>query len=173
MSSEEVGPDALQSKSLQNVLLLRLDRRISSIYRTLDQMEQRLQALEYRPSVFPQEIVHQYEDLAPGQSGRVWYWKIPRRYIVLLRVVGCLWWPDTYLKWLIDGELKEKVERNIGNVNNPLGEPYVMPRPIVVRDQIEWIAYNNSSNTIKFGVLHDGEIYPKEIARRVISSELF
>ena len=67
------------------------------------------------------------------------------------------------MNWKIDGELMEKVERQIAPIFTARRE---IP-PIIVRHKIEWIATNNDNFSHVFEVLQDG-IYVALPPKRIL-----
>lgn len=97
---------------------------------------------------------YQYAQINAGQTGRIYYFEIPHGCVGFIQQVANLWFPNTYYKWIIDGEEVEPklIQRQIAPVNNPKDyEP-----PIRVKNYIEWIATNNSTVDHEFEVLNDG-----------------
>ncbi len=84
-----------------------------------------------------------------------------------IRYVACNWFANTYYEWRIDGMLKEKVERTIGDPTEPFAQPLRLIKPIVFEHEIEWIAYNGDALAHDFGALCDGELYTPEKAKHI------
>ena len=95
---------------------------------------------------------YQYLEIEAGESGTVLLIKVPAGCTAYIQRTGNNWFPNTYFDWLVDGELVEKVQRMIAPVPAPKPES----PPITAVNKIEWIAFNNSTSSHKFGVLQDG-----------------
>lgn len=94
----------------------------------------------------------------PGESAIIYHYQVPPAYVAFLWELALRWWANTYWIWQIDGETVQKVERTIGNIN----EPYKMtPRPYKAEDEIKLIAYNNDSVAHEFKAVCDGELVRK------------
>ncbi len=87
-----------------------------------------------------------------GANGRVFFLKIPESAVGFLKLIGNNWFSNTYFEFIIDGEVVKKVEHQIGNINDPTS----FDPPYVVRDRLEFKAYNNSTKSIRFEVVCDG-----------------
>ena len=99
---------------------------------------------------------YQYAAIADGTSGRVYFMQIPAGCVAFIEQVANNWFADTYLDWKIDGEKVEpQIQRAIAAINNP--KDY--KPPILAKNTIEWVAYNNSGTDRVFEVLCDGAIY--------------
>ena len=103
-------------------------------------------------SVFSFFKPFQYLEIAAGESGTVLLIKVPSGCKGYIQRTANNWFPSTYLDWLVDGELIEKVERMIAPTPAPRSET----PPIKVVGKIEWIAHNNSDSSQIFAVLQDG-----------------
>lgn len=102
---------------------------------------------------------HQYTTISAGSSGRVFYFEIPKKMVAFLKMVANNWYDDTYFTWIVDGEIIDpKVERAFGLVDRPK----IYDPPILVKNYIEWIAYNNSSEDQIFEVMCDGIVMDKK-----------
>ncbi len=95
---------------------------------------------------------YQYATIAAGQSGTVFTLNVPKGHKAYIQRTANNWFPNTYWKWKVDGELVEKVERQI----SPVHIPKLEHPPIVAIDKIEWVAVNNSTSSHIFEVLQDG-----------------
>jgi hypothetical protein len=103
---------------------------------------------------------YQYATIAAGESGRVYYYKIPDSCVGFIQQVANAWFANTKLDWIVDGEHVEPnlIERQIATII----EPKEYNPPILVRNYIEWIAYNNSTASHVFEVLTDGFLVHKK-----------
>jgi hypothetical protein len=104
--------------------------------------------------------VHQYKEIAAGESGRVYYLKIPDSCVGFIQQVANNYFDNTYLVWKIDGATVEnKIERMIGKINNPKE----FNPPFLVQDKIEFWAYNNDTIAHTFEVVCDGVAYMRKV----------
>ena len=103
---------------------------------------------------------HQYTTIQPGSSGRVYYMKVPESCVAFIERIGNNYFDNTYYKVYIDGELMESnvIERQIAPINQPL----VLVEPILVKNYIEVIGYNNDTSSHIMEFLIDGTIYHLE-----------
>ncbi|RLF35611.1 MAG: hypothetical protein DRM99_04285 [Thermoplasmata archaeon] len=100
--------------------------------------------------------IHQYKTISSGESGTVFYLKIPESCVGFIRKMANTFYRDTYYQLIIDGEIVEnKIERTVGEIDNPVA---INP-PILVRNYIKVIGVNNSDCPVTFEFLIDGEAY--------------
>ena len=99
---------------------------------------------------------YQYATIAANRSGRVYYMKVPQSCVAFIEQVANNWFADTYLDWIVDGQ---KVELQVQRAIAGLTIPKEYRPPILAKDYIEWVAYNNSGTDRVFEVLCDGAIY--------------
>ena len=95
---------------------------------------------------------YQYATVSAGETKTVFLIKVPSGCKAYIQKTANNWFPNTYLKWKVDDELVEKVERQIAPVNSPKPE---IP-PIIAVNKIEWIVVNNSKSSFIFEVLQEG-----------------
>ncbi len=101
--------------------------------------------------------IYQYKKVEAGKSAVVYKFELPSDYVGFIYDLTVAWYHDTYLDWEIDGDLVEKIEREIGIFTRPkLFDP-----PYFVEDLIEFTAYNNSTEDYRFRVLCDGLLIRK------------
>jgi hypothetical protein len=151
-------------KDVQSLLLLRIERKLGEINR-------RLEAVEARGIPFNPAKIYQYKTVEAGKYGVVYEYD-PRPYVAFIQYVGCKWFPKTYYLWEIDRTSKEKVERTIGNADNPTSEPLRLKVPLVANERIRWTAYNGDSADHVFEVLNDGLLYTQSVAKYMGGAEL-
>jgi len=101
---------------------------------------------------------HQYKLVKAKSSDIVFEIIIPRDCIGFIEQVANSWYPDTVLHFIVDDEA-EIVKREIAPINSP---KHYDP-PIVVKNFIRWVAYNNSEEDHVFEVVCDG-YYVKSIS---------
>lgn len=75
---------------------------------------------------------------------------IPHDAIVFIDKIANSWYPNTIIYFIVDGE-SEIIKQEI-----PLNNPRVYDPPIVARNFIRFVAYNNSEEDHYFEVLCDG-----------------
>jgi len=93
-----------------------------------------------------------------GQSGVVFYLRIPSDYVAFIDQVANSYYPDCYLVWEIDGE-RVIVRHQMGTMN----APKEFRPPIVVFHYVKWVAYNQSTEDHWFEVLNDGYVVEREV----------
>lgn len=100
--------------------------------------------------------VHQYANVAAGESKRIFYLKVPHKSVAFLYFIGNNFFIHTYWKWYIDGmEVeKTKIKRQIAAI----GTPRKYDPPFLVKNYIEWVAYNNDVEAHCFEIMNDGVI---------------
>jgi hypothetical protein len=94
---------------------------------------------------------HQYKLIKAGTSDKVYEFIIPKGHIAFIDQIANLWYPNTYLTFIVDSE-EEVVQREIA----PINEPKEFRPPIVAKNFIRWIGVNNSSEDYVFEVICDG-----------------
>jgi hypothetical protein len=94
---------------------------------------------------------HQYKLVKARSSAVVYEFIIPRGYIAFIDQVANTYFPNTYLTWVVDSE-EETVEREIA----PIDVPKKYDPPIIAKNYIRWIAYNNDTEDHLFEVICDG-----------------
>jgi hypothetical protein len=94
---------------------------------------------------------HQYKLVKAGKSDIVYEFIIPKGYVAFIDQIANSWYPNTYLKFIVDWE-EETVQREIAPINSP--KEY--KPPILAKNFIRWIAFNNDSQDHVFEVLCDG-----------------
>jgi len=162
-----VPPDVLKV-----VLLHRIMRKLDIVSDTLRKIDRRLESVEAKGIPFHPARIHQGKVIKAGEHGVVYeYVVLPRTYVAFIHYVGCKWFPNTYYLWEIDGIPKEKVERAIGDSEDPVSEPLRLPRPVIAREKIRWVAYNNDTVDHAFEVLCDGVLYPRRVAKYLGGAE--
>lgn len=138
------------------------------LYDIAGMQEEILSRLEATGAVgikFSPTRIHQWRNIPAGGSGVVYEYKV-EPLVAFIHYVGCNWFPNTYYRWEIDGgDLKETVQRIIGNSAAPISEPTRLEKPVVARRGIRWVAYNNDIVPHVFEVLNDGVLYPPRIAK--------
>lgn len=90
-----------------------------------------------------------------GESGVVFYYKIPDDYVGFIYELANSRHPRTYLGWEIDHYPIEALEREIA----PLDRPKQIYPPIVVENEIKFTAYNEDTQDLWFGVFCDGILH--------------
>jgi len=90
-----------------------------------------------------------------GESGVVFYYKIPNDYVGFLMELANSWHLNTYLGFEIDYQPIEALEREIA----PLDRPKQLYPPIVVENEIKFTAYNQDTKNWWFGVFCDGILH--------------
>jgi len=102
---------------------------------------------------------HQTTTVAAGERVTVWSFKVPPNHIFHVEQLGTNWYEDTYLLWIVDGNQLEKIERFYGEINAPID---VRRRYIFSKQEMRFIAINNSSEDVIYDVLCDGTVYLNE-----------
>jgi len=89
--------------------------------------------------------------VSAGETAELVNVKIPKPYVGFIYKIANSWYPNTFLKFIIDGELVEilKMRRDITN-------PLEYEPPIVVKHSIKVIVVNNSSEDHYFEFWVDG-----------------
>lgn len=90
-----------------------------------------------------------------GESGVVFYYKIPNDYVGFLYELANTREPNTWLGFEIDHHPIETLQREIA----PLDRPKQIYPPIVVEDEIKFTAYNEDDKDWWFGVFCDGILH--------------
>jgi len=94
----------------------------------------------------------------PGQWAVVYTYEVPSDYVAFMWELALRWWANTYWIWEIDGDTVERIERTVGNMN----EPYKLtPRPYKAEEEIRLIAYNNNTEAHEFRAVCNGELVRK------------
>jgi hypothetical protein len=96
---------------------------------------------------------HQYKLVKAGQSAVVYEFILPRGSVGFIEDIGNTYFPNTYLTLVVDGE-EQTIEREIA----PINLPKRYSPPILVKNYIRWIAYNNDTEDHLFEVVCDGFI---------------
>lgn len=95
---------------------------------------------------------YQYVTVAAGETKTVFILNVPHGHRAYIQRTANNMFSNSFLEWKVDGELVEKVERQIAPVNSPKPET----PPIIALAKIEWIAINNSDSSHIFEVLQEG-----------------
>lgn len=99
---------------------------------------------------------HQYDSVSAGQKKTIFYFKVPSGMVLFVKQVANTWDNNTYWLFEIDGErVYPKIERVIAE----LDEPKEYDPPFLVKGNVKWTFYNNSSSTVSAEVLCDGILY--------------
>lgn len=96
---------------------------------------------------------YQYLQVNVGETKEVWRMDVNAGYAAFIERLACDWFATTYINFIVDGKLIEKVLREI-----PINDPEPVEPPIVAVKQIRWIAHNESSLNHEFGVLTKGRL---------------
>jgi hypothetical protein len=99
------------------------------------------------------ERPHRYAYVPPGGSTVIFDMKIPNGMTAFIEQIANTIYRDSYYILRIDGK-EEKVERAYGTLDNP----YKLVPPIVAKNRIEMIAYNNSLYGHIFECVIDGQL---------------
>jgi hypothetical protein len=97
---------------------------------------------------------HQHKLVKSKSSDVVFEFKIPKGHVGFINKVANSWYPNTYLEFIVDWEVV-KVEREIA----PINKPEEFDPPILVRNFVRWVAYNNDTSDHYFEVFCDGVLY--------------
>lgn len=100
----------------------------------------------------------QYRNVEPGTSEIIYDFTVPAGCVFHIELVGNNCFEDTYALWTCDGTLVEKVEREIGSINNPVS---IRHRWLAAQHSVKWKFFNNSNVTVPAAVVIDGTIYLK------------
>ena len=103
---------------------------------------------------------HQSASVVGGNKDRVFYGKIPDSCQGFIkRLATTVWYPDVTYVVKVDGAVFETLDRNVG-----LTEPLVFDgdSQILVRDNVEVLDQNSSTNTYNLGFQVDGSAYHTE-----------
>lgn len=96
---------------------------------------------------------YQYATVPAGEIKIILYIPISAGYVGFINEVACDWFANTYVEFIVDGALKEKIEREI-----PIETPKEYNPPIVAEKWIKFVAHNDDTSDHVFGVLCDGEL---------------
>lgn len=96
---------------------------------------------------------YQFKTVSAGETETVLYIPITGGYVGFIDEVACDWFANTFLEFIVDGALKEKIEREI-----PFSTPKEYNPPIVATKWIKFIAHNEDTSDHVFGVLVDGTL---------------
>ena len=102
---------------------------------------------------------HQSKTVPAGERVTVWSFKVPPNHIFHVEQLGTNWYEDTYLLWIADGNQLEKIERFYGEINAPID---IRRRYIFSKQEMRFIAVNNSSEDVIYDVYADGTVYLNE-----------
>jgi hypothetical protein len=94
---------------------------------------------------------HQYKLVKAGESNIVYEFNIPKGYVAFIDQVANSWFPNTYLVWIVDWE-EERINREIA----PINQPKEYNPPILAKNFIRWVGYNNDTQDHVFEVLCNG-----------------
>ena len=100
---------------------------------------------------------HQIKRIEPGKSDIIYEFKIPKGYVAFIQQVGNTWFLNTHLIWAVDWHILT-LERQIA----PLNSPKEFNPPILAKDTIRWIGFNNDTIPHFFEVLCDGVLLKVE-----------
>lgn len=93
----------------------------------------------------------------PGQSKVVYEFELPSDYVGFIYDLATVRYPNTYIDWEINGEVVERLHRQVGEFERPK----VYDPPYFVREKIRFIAYNNDTSAHDFEVLCNGLLIKK------------
>lgn len=102
--------------------------------------------------VFPDP--YQYKTVEIGEKVIVWDMPVSGGYVAFIDKVSVDWYVDTFTEFIIDGILKEKIQRTILDVDSVRLEPY--DPPLIAEKRVRFIVTNNSDADIVPGILCDG-----------------
>jgi hypothetical protein len=102
---------------------------------------------------------HQTQTVKAGERKTVWSFKVPPNHIFHIEYIGTNWYPDTYLLLIVDGNELERIERFYGEVNSPIN---VKGRYFFAKQEVRFIAVNNSTEDVIYDVYCDGSVYLSE-----------
>lgn len=102
---------------------------------------------------------HQTKTVKAGERLTVWSFTVPPNHIFHAELLGTNWYEDTYLLWIVDGSELERIERFYGEINSPIN---IKGRYIFAKQEVRFIAVNNSSEDVIYDVYQDGTIYLAE-----------
>ena len=151
---------------------LRIDPKViqfvqnQQIIKYLRSIDKRLNAVEARGIPFDRSKLFNRKTLAAGESATVYYYNV-RPLVAFIWYVGCSWFPKTHYNWTIDNVLREKVERIYGYPSAPMSQPFKLAKPLIAKDNIRWVAYNNDDEPHVFDVYHDGILHSPEVAKQL------
>lgn len=94
---------------------------------------------------------HQVKLVKAKSSEVVFEIILPKSCIAFIDQVANSWYPNSVIHFTVDDET-EIVKREIA----PINQPKHYDPPIVVKNFIRWVAYNNSDEDHYFEVLCDG-----------------
>ncbi len=93
------------------------------------------------------------QQVGPGEIKEVWRLDVNGGYAGFVEQVSCDWFANTYIEFIIDGVLIEKIQRDIP-INRP--EPY--NPPLVAVKSIRFVVHNESLLDHAFGILTKGRL---------------
>ena len=111
---------------------------------------------------------HQYIAITAGNSATLFLFKIPYNYIGFLSHLYCAFFNNSYVEWYIDNIFIEKIERTIGDIN----DPFEFKPPFLVKKEIKLVGYNNDSSNHIFEAIIDELAFPEALARRRMAALL-
>ncbi len=94
-----------------------------------------------------------------GERVTVWNFKVPPGHVFHVELLGTNWFEDSYLLWMVDGNVLERIERWYGEPNSPMN---IKGRYIYAAQEMRFICVNNSSRDITQEVYCDGVVYLRE-----------
>lgn len=146
---------------------LRIDPRVyntiqlNQIYLELRKMNQETAA---KGLPFDRTTIYKWLEIQAGESAVVYQYDLSGM-VAFISYVGVKWYANSHIDFTIDGTLREKIERTIGNFVSPTSQPEYYDPPIIAKNQILFKAYNQDTTEHKFEILCDGALYTYEQAK--------
>lgn len=95
---------------------------------------------------------HGFETVNPGENKVILEIKAPQNYYGFIEAVGNTFYEGCFYVWIIDGQVKEHIYREIGSIN----KPYRFDPPIMFKDHVKFIGVNLSNQTQVMEVVCEG-----------------
>ena len=122
---------------------------LDDIFQSLEQLNKKTYGAFPAGAKF--EEPYQYATVKAGETKTVYTRRITGGYVGFITQLSVSWYASTYIDWICDGVLLERLLRAI-----PFTTPKEFDPPIKVKKKIDFIAYNGDTSDHSFGVLCDG-----------------
>jgi hypothetical protein len=96
---------------------------------------------------------HVAKKIDSGKSDTIFEFQIPKGYIGFIYKIACSYYQNTFIDFIVDGFV-ERIEREI-----PINSPEEIDPPIVVKNFIKAVGYNNDTIDHFFEFYIDGYLY--------------
>jgi len=110
--------------------------------------------VQLRTGVFNQP--YRFRTLQPGEKVIIWEEPITGDYLGFIDNIGNNWFPYTYIDFIVDGELIERIQKVTGELEGYAFQTRPVNPPIVAKKFIRWIAVNQDVDAHVFEVYCGG-----------------